>query len=250
MKRQWANSKTRPPIEGARIGAAPITSISRDIRMAAACPSARSRTTARGITMLAEAAKAETARKPASQAIEGASAQPTQARVKPAVPIISGRRRPNRSETVPWVICPTARPANQEARVSCAVPGALWKRGLHRREGGQVHVGGARPDGDEEAEQSGEPGGRFHGVGVAERATSINPHPHRRGSARNFSEAGSATTDYVAMFNNPIRASKSPGNGHRSPGRSGLPQSPPQPRLAAVAVPPDSPTTTARPEPR
>jgi hypothetical protein len=63
---------------GARIGAAPITSISRDISTAACCPSARSRTTARGITMPAAAATAEAKRNTDSQRIEGASAQAAQ----------------------------------------------------------------------------------------------------------------------------------------------------------------------------
>ena len=36
---------------------------------------------------------------------------------------MSGRLRPKRSDSVPWVICPIARPANQAASVSCAEPG-------------------------------------------------------------------------------------------------------------------------------
>src|SRR5271156_2152250 len=34
-----------------------------------------------------------------------------------------GFRRPNRSDSVPWVICPMARPAKYVARVICAAPG-------------------------------------------------------------------------------------------------------------------------------
>ena len=82
---------------------------------------------ARGITMPAEAPTAPSARNTASQPSVGARAQPTAARVNSAVPPISGARRPNRSDRVPWVICPTARPANHAARVSCAVPGAVPK---------------------------------------------------------------------------------------------------------------------------
>ncbi len=83
----------------------------------------------------------------------GASAQPIVLRVKTRNPAISGMRRPKRSDSVPWVIWPTARPANQVARVSCAVPGCGAEGGLHGREGGQIHVGRGRADGDEQAEQ-------------------------------------------------------------------------------------------------
>ena len=116
-----------PPIVGARTGATPITSTSRDIMMAAAWPSLRSRTTARAITMPAEAPNAAVARKIASNVRLGASAQPMVLTVNTRKPTISGMRRPKRSDRVPWVICPTARPANQVAKVSCAVPGAVPK---------------------------------------------------------------------------------------------------------------------------
>jgi hypothetical protein len=81
MPRQSANASTALPTVGARIGAAPITSDSRDISTAAAWPSARSRTTARGITMPADAPIADSARNAASQPMVGASAQPRQASV-------------------------------------------------------------------------------------------------------------------------------------------------------------------------
>ncbi len=95
--------------------------------MAAAWPSDRSRTTARAITMPAEAPNAAMALKTASVVRLGASAQPSVARVNTRNPAISGMRRPKRSDRVPWVIWPTARPANQVARVSCAVPGSVPK---------------------------------------------------------------------------------------------------------------------------
>ena len=46
-----------PPIDGARIGARPITSISRDIRFATATPEKRSRTIAIATTEIAAPAK-------------------------------------------------------------------------------------------------------------------------------------------------------------------------------------------------
>ena len=81
MPRQSANARTALPMVGARIGAAPITSDSRDSSTAAAWPSARSRTIARGMTMPAEAPMAARARNVASHWMDGASAQPRQASV-------------------------------------------------------------------------------------------------------------------------------------------------------------------------
>ena len=66
---------------GARIGAAPITSMSFDISFAAPSPSARSRTMARGITALAAPPKAATQRQAASTAMSLAMAQPIVATV-------------------------------------------------------------------------------------------------------------------------------------------------------------------------
>ncbi len=78
---QPAKRSTNPPSVGARIGAAPITRNSRLISRAASCPSARSRTTARGMTMLAEPPNAASARISASVNRSGASAQPAEASV-------------------------------------------------------------------------------------------------------------------------------------------------------------------------
>ena len=78
---QFAVARMKPPSVGARIGATPITSISRDISRAASWPVARSRTIARGMTMLADPPSAATKRQTASQPRSGASAQPTEAAV-------------------------------------------------------------------------------------------------------------------------------------------------------------------------
>src|SRR6185312_6637713 len=107
--------------------ATPITSTNRDIRIAAACPSARSRTMARAMTMPAEAPIADVARATESQPRLGASAQPRLLKANSNVPRIIGRRRPKRSDRVPCVIWPTASPANQAASVSWAVPGSVPK---------------------------------------------------------------------------------------------------------------------------
>jgi hypothetical protein len=77
MKRQLAIVSSSPPSEGARIGATPLTRISRLIIRAAAWPSERSRTTARGMTMLAEPPIAATNRITESVSRSGANAQPT-----------------------------------------------------------------------------------------------------------------------------------------------------------------------------
>ena len=164
MKRQWANNRTRPPIEGARIGAAPITSISRDIRMAAAWPSARSRTTARGITMLAEPPKAATARKTASQAIDGASAQPMQASVnRPCRRSAAAGGRNGRTAALGDLTESEAGEPGRQRELRGARGAA--EGGFDGGEGGQVHVGGGGAHGDEQAEQRWQPGGRFHPQG-------------------------------------------------------------------------------------
>ena len=73
---QSPNPRISPPSVGARIGAAPITRISFDISRAAACPSARSRTIARGITIPAEPPMAPMNRNTDSTVMSVASAQP------------------------------------------------------------------------------------------------------------------------------------------------------------------------------
>ena len=75
--------------------------------------------------MPAEAPIAPTNRSAASVVKFGAIAPPIMASENTVNPIINGRRRPRRSDNVPCMICPTARPANHAASVSCAVPGAV-----------------------------------------------------------------------------------------------------------------------------
>lgn len=135
-----ATPRTNPPSVGARIGAAPITSINRDISRAAACPSARSRTIARGITMLADPPNAATNRITDKVQKSGANAHPALASVYTSVPNTSGVRRPYRSASAPCVTCPIASPANQVANVICAVPGRPPNAASISRERRQVHV--------------------------------------------------------------------------------------------------------------
>jgi hypothetical protein len=68
--------------------------------------------------MPAEAPIAPTNRKTASTERVGANAPPTMARANIVKPTTSGRRRPNLSDNVPCMICPTARPANHAAKVN------------------------------------------------------------------------------------------------------------------------------------
>ena len=122
---------------------------------------------ARGITMLAEAPNAATARNRASQPMEGASAQPMVASVNSAVPTMQWTAPAEAVGQRALGDLPDGQagePGGQgELR---GARGACRSECLHRRERRQVHVGGGRPDGDEEAEQGREPGGRFHAVGV------------------------------------------------------------------------------------
>ena len=74
--RQPAASITKLPASGARIGETLNTSISSDISRAASVPVCRSRTTARGITMPAQAPSPCTKRKAISVSISGAKTQP------------------------------------------------------------------------------------------------------------------------------------------------------------------------------
>jgi hypothetical protein len=70
------------------------------------------------MTIPAEAPNAANARNSVSQLRVGASAQPTVLMAKMVNPIVSGGRRPKRSDRVPWEIWPIDKPANQAARVS------------------------------------------------------------------------------------------------------------------------------------
>ena len=66
MPRHEVSSRTTPPRDGARIGASPITSMSRDISFATAWPENRSRTIAIATTEIAAPAKPWRTRTPAS----------------------------------------------------------------------------------------------------------------------------------------------------------------------------------------
>ena len=83
-----------------------------------------------------------------------------------AVATISGRLRPNRSDNVPWLSWPTARPANHAARVNCAEPAcALNEASIAGKAAGTCR--GGRPDRGQEAEQQGEPRGEAHTAFIA-----------------------------------------------------------------------------------
>ena len=66
MPRQSVTCSSSPPTSGARIGARPLTSMSRAKKRAAATPVCRSRTIARAMTMPAAPAAPWTTRKPSS----------------------------------------------------------------------------------------------------------------------------------------------------------------------------------------
>ncbi len=99
--RHEVHSRITPPMVGARIGARPITSISRDISRATAYPENRSRTTAMATTEIAAPAKPWSTRTVASTSMVGASAASTEASAWPTRPATRGRRRPKASESGP-----------------------------------------------------------------------------------------------------------------------------------------------------
>jgi hypothetical protein len=78
IARQPNTCSISPPKSGARIGATPITSTSRDNIRAAAAPECRSRTTARATTMPTAPPKACTARKAINMEMDDDSAQPSE----------------------------------------------------------------------------------------------------------------------------------------------------------------------------
>ncbi len=81
IARQPIAAATQPPNSGARMGATPITSISRPISRTGSTWSARSRTTARATTIPAQAPSAWSRRSAESSAIVAATAHPAEARV-------------------------------------------------------------------------------------------------------------------------------------------------------------------------
>lgn len=98
------------PSIGAQIGATPITKTSFDISFAAAGPSAKSRTVARGITNPAEAPSAVKNLKKTKDSVFQLATHPNEANMYNTNPESSGLRRPIRSDSAPQVICPQASP--------------------------------------------------------------------------------------------------------------------------------------------
>jgi hypothetical protein len=94
MPRQDVTSSTSPPMLGARIGASPMTSISRDMIRATATPANRSRTIAIATTDIAAPERPCSTRTVASTAMVGATAQSTEATACVQRPMTRGRRRP------------------------------------------------------------------------------------------------------------------------------------------------------------
>src|SRR3954451_4041032 len=116
--RQEVNRSTSPPMVGASTGAAPMTRNSRESMVAAARPSKRSRTTAMAITDPAAVPTPCSSRNAPSTAMLGATSTSSEASTCSAVPAMSGRRRPNRSESGPSTSCPSASPTRVPVRVS------------------------------------------------------------------------------------------------------------------------------------
>ncbi len=104
---------------GARIGATPTTSISRENRRAAAIPSNRSRTIAIATTAAAAAPRPCSTRSEPSTARFGARTQSTEASTCTAMPTSSGSRRPIASASGPASSWPNARPTSVPVSVSC-----------------------------------------------------------------------------------------------------------------------------------
>ena len=90
MVRHEPNRSTALPIVGARTGARPLTSISRENSRAVAMPEVTSRTTARERTTPAAALKPWTNRSTARTAIDGATVQSREAPTYAARPTSSG----------------------------------------------------------------------------------------------------------------------------------------------------------------
>ncbi len=122
---------------GARIGASPITSISRDMIRATATPSNRSRTIAIAVTEIAAPAKPCTTRTVASIATVGASAHSSEAPACAQIPMTSGRRRPKASDSGPMTSWPTERPSSMPVSVSCTAESPAWRSSAIRGNAGR-----------------------------------------------------------------------------------------------------------------
>ncbi len=113
-------SRTAAPMVGARIGATPMTSMSRDRTVAAARPENRSRTTAMATTMAAAAPTPWSTRSSPSTATFGATRHNTDDRTCTAVPMTSGSLRPTASENGPITSWPRPSPSSVPVSVSWA----------------------------------------------------------------------------------------------------------------------------------
>ena len=116
--RHEPNRSTALPIVGARTGARPLTSISREKSRAVAMPEVTSRTMARERTTPAAAVKPWMNRSTARIAIEGATAQSREAQTYAARPTSSGARRPRASLRGPISSWPSPRPTSAQVSVS------------------------------------------------------------------------------------------------------------------------------------
>ena len=101
MKRQLVCETTMLPASGARIGETLKTSISSDIKRVASGPVCRSRTTARGITMPAQAPTPSMNLNTTRVSMFGARPQPMLPSANSPRPKYSGGLRPSMSETGP-----------------------------------------------------------------------------------------------------------------------------------------------------
>ena len=115
-----ACSSTAAPSDGARTGATPRTSISRDITVAAAVPENKSPMTAIATTVVAAAPMPCSPRATPSTVMSGASMHSTDASMCSTIPAINGRRRPSESDSGPTTSWPSANPARVPVSVSCA----------------------------------------------------------------------------------------------------------------------------------
>jgi hypothetical protein len=132
----------------------PITRTSRDMSTAARVPSARSRTTARGITIPADPPTAENARNTESISRVGDNAQPMQPSVNTAVPATNGPEPVRECALGDLPHCQPGKP-RRERKLGRSWGGSEAR--LHGRERRKVHVRRRGADDDKEAEQCRQP---------------------------------------------------------------------------------------------
>ena len=118
-QRQLPSAITALPASGARMGETLNTSMSSDIMRAAWWPVCKSRTTARGMAMPADAPSPCTKRSATRVWMSCASAQPMLASTNRPRPRYSGSLRPHRSDSVPNTGCPTPSAKKKAVRLAC-----------------------------------------------------------------------------------------------------------------------------------